>query len=166
MTLYLHPNKNEPKRWKVQDKVLGVQKYFSFSEFGSQQAALVEAHKFIDNVRERRKARSLRMSLGLNQLFHENGMVRGLVVVEREGQLIVKLQFTKDGKQISNSRSLNNRTLRDAFDELCDWFIESKGICRTREIQLELRKSFTLFERVYKDKEKTKAAATNLRLGH
>ena len=39
MTVMLYPTKTSPKGYRVQDKVLNVQKYFPFSKFGTPKKA-------------------------------------------------------------------------------------------------------------------------------
>ncbi|HAS4037866.1 TPA: hypothetical protein I6696_003543 [Vibrio cholerae] len=48
--IYLHPNKSEPLRWRVQDKALKEQAYFSFSHYGSKDAAKSAANKFAEKL--------------------------------------------------------------------------------------------------------------------
>ncbi|MEF2482200.1 hypothetical protein V4D09_02710 [Vibrio mimicus] len=141
-----HPSKNNPVRWRVQDKVLQEQKYFSFAQFGSKERAWFEAVKFSERLKMRRKARELRLSLDLNQLFDEYGRVRGVFFTKSNGRVILKAQFTQAGKQVSNTRTLHNRSLRDAYDELCDWLLESKDLKLTLDMKRLLVRSYRQFE--------------------
>lgn len=148
----LHPNTTEPKRWRVQSKTLNEQKYFSFIEYGSQSSALAAAKAYSEKLNERKRFKHLRLDLDVNRLFNENGHVRGLSLFKSKNQWVLKAQCTKNHKQISTSRSLKNKTLRDAFDEVCEWIIKTKEIDCTKSIQRELFKSYCLFESLNSDK--------------
>lgn len=146
--IYLHPNKSEPLRWRVQDKALKEQAYFSFSHYGSKDAAKSAANKFAEKLRKRRIARNERLNLDYNRLFDEKGFVRGMSFREKNGQLFLVAQATKHGKQKKNTRTLHNRTLYQAFTELSDWIMQIKDIEPTIEIKIDLKKSYRMLRNI------------------
>ncbi|MER0262592.1 hypothetical protein ABRZ80_20490 [Vibrio vulnificus] len=149
MTIMAFPSKENPKAYRVQDKRLREQVYCWPSEFGSLAAAKLAAEKKEKEFQSRRKARALRMSLDINQIFHEDGRVRGLRRGTRRinGQNIPMLivQITVNGKQIKTDRRLINRTFRDAYHEIQNWILARRGIERTYEIT----KMFKQVEPIY-----------------
>lgn len=149
----LHPNKEDPRAWRVQDKVLGEQKYFYFCRYGSKDLARVEAEKCQDDFNKRRKARAMRLQLDMNQLFDENGAVRGLGVTRAKRVILVlKGQCMIDGKQQSTTRTLHNRSVREAFDSLVVWLAEAKGVELTHDLKRMSRNAFRAFEIEHKEK--------------
>lgn len=148
----LHPNATEPKRWRVESKALNEQKYFSFEKYGSQSSALAAAKAYSKKLKDRKRFKDLRLDLDVNRLFNDSGDVRGLSLYKSRGVWTLKAQCTKNHKQISTTRSLKNKTLRDAFDEVCAWIIKTKEIDCTKSIQRELFKSYCLFESLNSDK--------------
>ncbi|BCL72795.1 hypothetical protein TUMSATVNIG1_47670 [Vibrio nigripulchritudo] len=138
MTVMLYPTKTSPKGYRVQDKVLNVQKYFPFSKFDSPKKAEKSAYAFQEQLNEKRRVRDIRLSLDVNQIFHADGSVKGLSKRKRRyGEEVVealRAQVTVDGKQVSTDWQLKNRTFREAYKGIQDWILDKRGITRTREI--------------------------------
>lgn len=149
MAIHLHPNKLEPKRWRVQDKALNEQVYFPFSKYGSKEAAKLAAKEFDEKLKLRRVARAERLKLDYNRLFDKNGCVRGLSIRKKNGQLMLVAQVTKNRKQKKNSRTLHNRSLYQAFIELASWIVDEKDIELTTEIKIELKNSYRMLWKIY-----------------
>ncbi|ARR10566.1 unknow (plasmid) [Vibrio campbellii] len=148
----LHPNKEDPRAWRVQDKVLKEQIYFYFCRYGSKDLARVEAEKCQDDFNKRRHARAMRLELDMNKLFDENGAVRGLGVTRSRGNTVLKAQFTLERKQVSTTRTLHNRSVREAFDSLVVWLAEAKGVELTHDLKRMSRNAFRTFEIEHKEK--------------
>ncbi|GLQ70865.1 hypothetical protein CW749_14390 [Vibrio sp. vnigr-6D03] len=139
MTVMLYPTKTSPKGYRVQDKVLNVQKYFPFSKFGTPKKAEKSAREFQEQLSEKRKVREIRLTLDVNQIFHADGSVKGLSKRLRRtnnGSVVevLRAQVSVDGKQVSTDWQLKNRTFREAYKGVQDWILEKRGITRTREI--------------------------------
>ncbi|WCP84174.1 hypothetical protein PQE20_27095 (plasmid) [Vibrio harveyi] len=148
----MHPNKEDPRAWRAQDKVLKEQKYFYFSRYGSKELAHVEAKKCQHDFGKRRQARALRLQLDMNQLFDENGAVRGLGVTRTNGQVLLKAQCTLDRKQVSTTRTLHNRSVREAFESLVIWLAKAKGVELTHDLNRMSLSAFRTFEIEHKAK--------------
>ncbi|MDG2757440.1 hypothetical protein P7M17_17910 [Vibrio parahaemolyticus] len=138
MTPILYPNKETPRAYRVQDKTLGVQRYFFFNKHGSADEAKHKADLEIKKLQERRRMRAIRLNLDINKVFHEDGRVKGLRTGTRkiEGKEIPLLiaQITVNGKQIKTDRRLYNRCFNEVYRSIQDWILDKHGIERTPEI--------------------------------
>ncbi len=138
MTVLRYPTKTSPKGYRVQDKVLKVQKYFPFSKFSSPKKAEKSARDFQKQLSEKRRVRDLRLKLDVNQIFYADGSVKGLAKRQRRSNgktiPVLRAQVTVNGKQVSTDWQLKNRTFREAYQSIQDWILDKRGIARTREI--------------------------------
>lgn len=66
--------------------------------------------------------------------------------------IILKAQPLIDGKQVSTTRTISNRSIQDTYNELAIWVIEKRKIKLNEKIKRQLKLSFPLFEEKYKDK--------------
>lgn len=148
----LHPNASNPTSWRVQRKSLQVQKYFPFKKHGSMEAAEKAAKQFESKLEIRLVAKRERQQLGINQLFDEQGYVRGIGVSVGKRGITMKAQLTLNGKQYGNSRILGKTSVDQAWEQLVDWLLEKKQLKRTRVINRELLKAFRLFRVKYEQK--------------
>jgi len=73
-----HPNALNPKRYRVQDKIFGVQEYFSKSNFGTLRKAKLAAEKRQAELDVKRSYREKRLQLDFNKIFYDDGSVIGL----------------------------------------------------------------------------------------
>ncbi|EGR3852999.1 hypothetical protein DEH12_16690 [Vibrio cholerae] len=149
MSIMLYPNKTEPTAYRIQDKVLGVQRYFAFSRYGSDQKAKQTAKAALEELKRRRRMRELRLELDANQLFYPDGRVIGLrtakkTIKGREVPILIA-QITVDGKQIKTDRRLLNRSFFDVYRDIQDWILTKKGIERTPEITQRFKQAAWLY---------------------
>lgn len=111
------------------------------------------AKKRLDQLNQQLKARRLRQELDFNCMFDEAGSVKGLgVVVSARRGILLKMQLNHNGKQIGNTRTLSNRDLRDAYNELVQWRMDKLVIKPNVEIKRQLVESYKIFEATYKSK--------------
>ena len=148
----LHPNALNPTSWRVQRKSLQVQKYFPFKKHGSPEAAEKAAREFESKLEIRLLAKRERQQLDINQLFDEQGFVRGIGISVGKRGVTMKAQLTLDGKQRANSRMLGKTPIEQAWGQLVDWLIEKKQLKRTRAIERDLIKAYALFQKKYESK--------------
>ncbi|OXX19157.1 hypothetical protein B9J87_09650 [Vibrio sp. V19_P1S1T109] len=136
-----------------------MQEYFSFSKYGTKEAALLALIKREEELSKRLKAKRLRSEIPYNMIFDKDENLKGTSFTCHpvRGQL-VKMQVTVNGKQKSTSRRVNNNDLIDVFLGLANWRMAKLGIVPCRVIKAQLRSSFKLFERklhhnkIYSDK--------------
>ncbi|MFV0576710.1 MAG: hypothetical protein ACK5NC_15015 [Vibrio sp.] len=138
-------------RWRVQDKILNEQRYFSFKDFGSQEAALEAAQKYQADLDRRRKIRLARHELSHNKLFDKDGMIKGMRIGQRDGIPLLIAQVTYNGKQRKNTRRLTTHSLYQAYDQLCAWVMEIKEIEPDVYLRMDIKKSFFLFRNMTKN---------------
>ena len=142
----LHPTKENPTSWRLQDKKLNVQEYFPFKRHGSQKLALAAVKARDKELNKRRLAAKLRSEIDSNLLFDCMGNVKGLsVMVSSKRGVIVKAQATINGKQKSNTRLISNRSPKEAFDELAAWLMKEKGIKSNVHLKHDLKAAYLLF---------------------
>ncbi|WP_199481148.1 hypothetical protein [Vibrio owensii] len=155
MTLMLYPNKKEPKGWRLQDKALNVNLYFPVSKYKTmslaKEAGRIEEHKLL----RRRKLLALKSELPINQLFHDDGRVKGVRVASRtiNGVTVPILiaQLTCNGKQLKTDRRLKNKCFREAYRSLQTWILKHKDIERTPEISRMFNDAESLYRQLVKE---------------
>ncbi len=149
MSVMPHPNKENPERYRVQDKVLGVQKYFSIAKYGEK--ALSMAEEYQQQLNEKRKYREIRLNLGINKLFDSNGSVRGLSrrTRKRKGRAdydCLAIQVTVEKNvQKGTEIVLNGKKFEDAYRQAQDALLKLHNLERTPEIT----KMFQQTKRLY-----------------
>lgn len=152
-TVMLYPNKENPMGWRVQDKPLNENIYFPVSKLGSLDKAELEARKKAEKINGRRRMRSLRLELPLNQLFYKDGTVKGMRVGSREIKgvktPILIAQIGVNGKQKKNTRILTNRPFTDAYYSLVEWILSEKKIEATPEIMRAFRKALPIYRNAH-----------------
>lgn len=144
MTILAHPNKQNVQRYRVFDKALGVQEYFSISSLGKRKA-LKAAKERQAELDKRRDLRSIMNSMATSKLFADDGSVKGLrrKYRQRKGrtsyeclsiQVTVAENCTK-GTEIS----LLNRSFEEAYALVQQKLCEFHGV----EMDREIKKMFT-----------------------
>ncbi|AWB67148.1 hypothetical protein C2869_12195 [Saccharobesus litoralis] len=144
MTLMYHPNKQNPQRIRVQDKVLGIQTYFKLED----EAA---ARAYEQELREKRKFRHLRQSLPINRIFKEDGSVRGLKRLTRNrpnraSYECLSIQVTTpDQGQKRTEIMLKGKKFDEAYRQAQDKILELLQLERTPEISIMFAKTKRLY---------------------
>lgn len=143
MNIMLHPSKAEPKRFRVQDKILGVQKYFSLNDKAA-------ADKFWQECMQKRKYRALRLELPINQVFNDDGSVKGLQRKirnrsDRPSYECFEIQLSTSKGQKKTEITLANKTFEYAYKQAQDKILAMLNIERTYEIT----KMFNETKRLY-----------------
>ena len=127
--IHLHPNRQNPVRFRLQLRELGIQEYFSFSDAKSKKVALKSAVTRRDQLL---KIHRLRQSLGFKQLFSEKGLIKGLRLHVNipEASLILSLYNQKHGERETyvKQRAVTPDNIDDAFFELLDDLIQLKKL--------------------------------------
>jgi len=112
-----HPNKQNIKRYRVQDKVLGIQEYFSIAKFGDKAKILAEKRQ--DEISQKRLYRKIRMQLDINKIFHPDGTVIGLkrTLKNKSGSIkkVLQIQISVNGKQKKTDITIDNKTFAKAY---------------------------------------------------
>lgn len=73
MGLLLHPNKDNPKRYRVWDKALKIQKYYPLTPAGKKLAK-----QYLKEINAEKKRIAAEQKLDVNILFDENGHIKGM----------------------------------------------------------------------------------------
>ncbi|MDX1694704.1 MAG: hypothetical protein R3208_13135 [Ketobacteraceae bacterium] len=139
MTVMLHPNKSNPERYRVFDRYLGIQEYFSITKLGPEKAKTL-AYARQEQIDKKRKMVRLKNELGVNKLFAEDGSVKGLRRVNRvrEGRKdaeYLSIQVTvAPNVQKHKEISLMNRTFDEAYQLAQQHLLELHDLERTPEI--------------------------------
>ncbi|MCG8669610.1 MAG: hypothetical protein MI867_09375 [Pseudomonadales bacterium] len=150
MTVMLHPNKQNPERYRVFDRLLGVQEYFSISKYGPSKAKEL-AYQRQEELDRKRKMVELRSELGINKIFLEDGSVKGLRRVQRvrEGRKdaeFLSIQVTvAPGVQKHREISLMNREFDEAYLLAQKTLLELHEIDRTPEITQGFKEARRLY---------------------
>ena len=150
MGVMLHPNPNRPERYRVLDKELGVQEYFSFAKYGKRKAKKMALERQAELDKQKHLAR-LRADLGINKLFEADGSVKGLrrKIRQRAGRKeyeFFSIQVTIAPKiQKKKEISLMNRKFDEAYELAQQALLEFHGIERTTEITIAFREAKCLY---------------------
>jgi hypothetical protein len=142
MTILLHPNKENPERYRVWDKEFKVQAYYALSKEGRKKA---EEHQALLDAAKR--AKSLRENLPSLKLFHEDGRVKGLkrVYRQRKGRTsyeCLSLQTTVGPKQQKSTEILLTcRTFDEAYALAIQWLLDAHKIKSNYEINTKFKKA-------------------------
>jgi len=132
MSIMLHPSKTSPKRFRVQDKILGIQKYFSLDKKD-------EANQFWQKCLEKRQYRRLRQELPINVLFKDDGSVKGLKrkVRNRSNRPpyeCFEIQVNTSEGQKKTEIMLANKNFNEVYKQAQDKMLALLNIDRTYEI--------------------------------
>lgn len=153
MTIMAHPSKTDIQRYRVLDKALGVQEYFSVSKYGKEgayQKALERQHQ----LDERRQYREMIENMAINKLFDKQGMIKGvrLLTRKRSGRnaySCFKIQVTVAKRQCKSTEiSLKNRGFEDAYQLMSDKLLEYHEIETTPEIRIMFKNAKHEYERI------------------
>ncbi len=146
MTVMLHPNKSKPERYRVFDRYLGVQEYFSISKYGPDKAREL-AYARQQQIDKKRKMVALKRELGINKLFEEDGTIKGLRRVKRvrEGRKdaeYLSIQVTvSPNVQKHKEISLMSRSFDEAYQLAQQHLLDLHGLEKTPEIALAFKKA-------------------------
>lgn len=138
MTVMAHPNALNPKRYRVQDKIFGVQEYFSKSKFGTLEKAKLAAEKRQTELDVKRSYREKRLQLDFNKIFYDDGSIIGLrrTLKKRTNKTveIFYIQIGVNGKQIKTQVTITNKTFHHAYKLAQNKILEIRNIERCFEI--------------------------------
>lgn len=137
MSLALHPNKANPKRYRVYNKSLGVQEYFPLTKKGLAEAKLEEKH-----MRRRLEARRIAKGLAINRIFNDDGTIKGM-------KRTLRKRAGKPDREIFylcvDQRTHTERLISDDFDKCyysaIEWILRKKEIEMTSELKSMFRSS-------------------------
>lgn len=148
MSVLLHPNKQNPQRYRVWDRETRTQKYFPLTEKGKR-----DAERFDQKVAKVKKARALSRELGINKLFNEDGSVKGLRrnLRERKGRDAYEC-FNLYAKGRYTEISLKARSFEEAYDMAKAWLLEQHQVEDSMEIRQKFKKAKRLYHRSVKEK--------------
>lgn len=136
MTIMAHPSRQNIKRYRVQDKVLGIQEYFSIAKYGNKAKILAEKRQ--KEISQKRLYRKLRMQLDINKIFHQDGTVIGLkrIMKVKSGSLksVFFIQISMNGKQKKTDITIDNKTFEQAYLKAQNKILALRGIEHSPEI--------------------------------
>jgi len=148
MTVMAHPNKQNIKRYRVQDKVLGIQEYFSIAKYGDKAKILAEKRQ--KEISQKRLYRKIRMELDINKIFHPDGTVIGLKRTSKNKSGSIKsifhIQIHVNGKQKKTDITIDNKTFEQAYLKAQNKILELREI----EHSLEIKQMFKKIAGYYK----------------
>lgn len=135
MGVMLHPNKENPLRYRVQVKSLGVNEYFSFAKYGVAKAERL-AYERNEELEKKLKARQLTADLGINKLFAQDGSVKGLrrkwrERVDRKSYECLSLCAKKKHTEFV----IKNDDFASAYELAQKWLLDIHGLKNTYEIK-------------------------------
>ncbi|MBA6263674.1 hypothetical protein [Colwellia sp. Bg11-12] len=136
MTVMAHPNMQNVKRYRVQDKVFGIQEYFSIAKYGDKAKILAEKRQ--EEISQKRLYRQIRMQLDINKIFHPDGTVIGLkrTLKNKSGSIkkILHIQISVNGKQKKTDITIDNKTFEQAYLKAQNKILELRKIKHSPEI--------------------------------
>lgn len=137
MAILLHPNKIEPKRYRVLDKSLKIQRYFPLSNSG-----LKEAERLQCKIDECKRAAELKRQLPLTKMFDSDHLIRGLkkrtiVRDDRKTTEVFKLYCNHKTTEVS----ISAHGFDKAFDKAIEWLYEQNNIRPSLELKMEIKKA-------------------------
>jgi len=142
MTVMAHPNRQNIKRYRVQDKVLGIQEYFSIAKYGGKARILAEKRQ--KEISQKRLYRQIRMQLDINKIFHPDGTVIGLkrTLKNKSGSIkkVLQIQISVNGKQKKTDITIDNKTFRQAYLKAQNKILEIREIEHSSEITAMFKK--------------------------
>lgn len=140
MTIMAHPNPDNVERYRVLDKALGVQEYFSVKQLGKREA-LKQAKARQAELDERRGYRAMMAGMAIAKLFDDEGAVKGLrrKYRKRNGRAdyeCLTIQVTVAEKvQKGSEISLAGRSFDEAYQLVQQKLCELHGVELNREIK-------------------------------
>lgn len=145
MGVMLHPNKNNPLRYRVQVKALGVNEYFSISRLGAKKARLL-AHERDAELMRRLEIRRMEADLAINKLFAPDGSVKGLrrIWSARTNRKSYEC-FALYAKRKQTELIIKDDNFEEVYEAAQQWLLEKHGLDSTYEI----RKMFKKAKRLY-----------------
>ncbi|MBA6232870.1 MULTISPECIES: hypothetical protein [unclassified Colwellia] len=148
MTVMAHPNIQNVKRYRIQDKVFGIQEYFSIAKHGDKAKILAEKRQ--EEISQKRLYRQIRMQLDINKIFHPDGTVIGLkrTLKNKNGSIkkILHIQISVNGKQKKTDITIDNKTFEQAYLKAQNKILELRKI----EHYLEITEIFKKVAGYYK----------------
>lgn len=153
MTIMAHPSKVDVQRYRVLDKALGVQEYFSVSKYGEEGAyqKALERQKQLD---ERRQYREMIENMAINKLFDKRGLIKGvrLLTRKRSGRkayTCFKIQVTVAKRDCKSTEiSLKNRDFDAAYNLMADKLLEYHQLESTPEIRIMFKNAKHEYEKI------------------
>lgn len=144
MTIMAHPSKNNVLRYRVFDKALGVQEYFSIRTLGERKA-LKAAKERQQELDKRRELRGMIDNMATSKLFSDDGSVKGLrrKYRQRAGRSSYEcfaIQVTvSEGVTKGTEISMMNRTFEEAYT------LVQQKLCEFHDVELthEIKKLFS-----------------------
>lgn len=133
----LHPNKIEPKRYRVFDRETRTQKYFPLTEEGKK-----EAEALASRVQETKHYKKLQRDLGINKLFTDDGKIAGMdrKFRARKGYKPYEY-FSLYACRKQTEITIDCRDFDDAYNMAIDWLIKQHSIEPTFEIRQRVREA-------------------------
>ena len=156
MTVMAHPSATNIQRYRVQDKLLGIQEYFSVRKYGSLEKAATAAIQRQVYIDEKRAIITKRCELDINQLFYGDGTVIGLTRrFKKRGDKTVEvfiIQVGRVGKQLKTQVTITNKTFHHAYRLAQDKILELRKIDRCYEITKMFNDSAYLYKQTIKSR--------------
>lgn len=141
MTVMLHPNKIEPKRYRVWDKELGEQAYYPLTEEGRKAA---DEHQ--ERINRKKETRAMARNLGINKLFRPDGSVKGLKRKYRKRKDRDNYEyFALYAQKQQTDIIIREDNFEDAYRRSQLWLMEKLDIEETFEIRQMFKKAKSMY---------------------
>lgn len=136
MGLMLHPNKDNPERYRVLDKELNIQKYFPYTPAGKRQA-----NAQLKEIKQAKKELAEERSLPKNILFTDEGKVKGMkrATRNRAGRASYEC-FTLYAKS-QQTEVIIGDNFNASFKKSIDWLLDKHGVEATPDIKRRITKA-------------------------
>lgn len=145
MGVMLHPNKNNPLRYRVQVKALGINEYFSISALGEKKAKLLACERDAELQRQL-NIRRMESELAINKLFAPDGSVKGLRRTWRERKNRQSYEcFSLYAKRKQTEIVLKEDNFETAYEAAQQWLLKRHNIISNYEIKHMFKKAKRLY---------------------
>lgn len=145
MGVMLHPNKNNPLRYRVQVKALGINEYFSISQHGAKKAKQLASERD-EELKRRLEIRRMEADLAINKLFAPDGSVKGL---RRKWSARTNRKsyecFSLYAKRKQTELIITDDNFEEVYEAAQKWLLEKHDLDSTYEIRQMFKKAKRLY---------------------
>ncbi len=145
MGVMLHPNKNNPLRYRVQVKALGINEYFSITRLGAKKAKQLACERDAE-LKKQLNIRRMEADLAINKLFAPDGSVKGLRRTWRERKNRPSYEcFSLYAKAKQTEIVLKEDNFEAAYEAAQKWLLNRHDITSNYEIRYLFKKAKRLY---------------------
>jgi len=145
MTVMLHPNKVNPERYRVLEKGLGINEYFSFAKYGRTKAKKLAEERQAE-LDKKKHARDLRSNLYINRVFNEDGTIKGVHKrfrkrKDRQDYECFSVQIAVGQGKQKSTEVIIGANFESSYEKLVKKVLELHGINSSLELKQLFRKA-------------------------